>query len=578
MASSTKTKKFSFGKLLIWVCVIFLALQIISGGEFGEDLFPEDTRPEVTEPGSTDPAPSTEPVHLEGVPDELQSHVYLNTRRWEVKKPYSGALPITVIFVSDPEGSWSSDEIAAFKEQLNTEAARITTDAARYNVSIDISYHYKTVSIDAVIVDADTVDWVKSALENVGLPKREQVGSTLAQQYGSASAPVIFVANHAGRANATPAYGYAVLYQEARPFYHELSHLYGARDFYFPTDVKTAAATHLENSLMVNSSEGVMDPLNAYLVGWTATPSQKALDFLHDTAHITQEFLNEEGKKETYTGAVTNYTYDGVTYTGYLIDGQLHGQGSYKSETRDVTGTFDHGKLLQGEGTMRYDGGDVYNGQWKNDQRHGYGVYTFAEGGRYEGNWENGVRNGSGKYTSAEGAVWQGTYVDGKLNGQGTFTGSTGNTYVGMFQDGNYHGQGTYTFDNGAKYSGNFVNGQRNGYGVYYYVNGNRYEGNWVSEEKHGYGVMYYASGNRYEGDWADGVRQGQGKLYYADGNYCEGTWADGSLNGQGTFVWADGSRYVGQFRDGKRHGQGTYYYGEGKTMSGWWENGDFIG
>ena len=39
---------------------------------------------------------------------------------------------------------------------------------------------------------------------------------------------------------------------------------------------------------------------------------------------------------------------------------------------------------------MRYDHGDVYEGQWRNRKKHGEGTYTFADGGQYKGQYRDG--------------------------------------------------------------------------------------------------------------------------------------------------------------------------------------------
>lgn len=541
---------------------------------------PQDTTTATNPPSTTPPAtepPATE-VRLPSVPDELQQHVYLNSRKWKNKPVFSGNIAVTVLFVSDPDGKWADNEIAEIKQQLQDEVARITTDASKYGKSVKLTFQYKTVSTSAKILEGNANDWVESALKSAGFPERSKLERALAKQYGADFAPVMFVANHNGRSNAMPSFGYALLYDDPNAFYHELSHLFGARDFYFPSDVKELAATYLPDSVMVNSGTGTMDDLSAYLVGWTDKLSQNALDFLYATKHVTQEYLNTEKEKESYTGYVTNYTYDGVTYTGYLIRGQLHGEGTRITDRSEWTGTFDHGNFVKGTGTMRYTNGAVYTGQWQNSQRHGKGTMTYADGSRYEGNWKEHDFHGYGIYTYADGGYYEGNWENGKRSGKGKSVSKEGSVWEGTFVDGKLHGQGTCTWVDGSKYVGAFVEGKRHGYGTYYYTSGNRYEGNWANGDRNGQGTMYYSDGAVYTGNWKDNQRHGQGKIVYASGNRYEGSWVNGDRNGQGTYFWANGDRYVGQFKDGKLHGQGTYYYANGSTKTGRWENGNFVG
>ena len=107
-----------------------------------------------------------------------------------------------------------------------------------------------------------------------------------------------------------------------------------------------------------------------------------------------------------------------------------------------------------------FEGGEWYNGEWKDDNFHGQGTYTFADGAKYVGEWKDGKQNGQGTYTFADGATYVGEHKDGEKHGQGTFTFAEGDKYVGEWKDGKYHGQGTYTFASGIKHVGYFMNGE----------------------------------------------------------------------------------------------------------------------
>jgi len=57
------------------------------------------------------------------------------------------------------------------------------------------------------------------------------------------------------------------------------------------------------------------------------------------------------------------------------------------------------GKAL-GWGVMTFDSGDIYEGNWVNNNMDGFGKLTSADGGTYEGNWVNDMRNGVGESSS----------------------------------------------------------------------------------------------------------------------------------------------------------------------------------
>ena len=71
-------------------------------------------------------------------------------------------------------------------------------------------------------------------------------------------------------------------------------------------------------------------------------------------------------------------------------------------------------------GTFNWDGGSVV-GEWKNGQLP-YGSITFDNGNKYVGEFK-----------------------DAMFHGQGTYTYASGNKYVGEWKDDKQHGQGTYT-------------------------------------------------------------------------------------------------------------------------------------
>ncbi len=500
---------------------------------------PQETIPPVT---AADPLPS--------VPDSLRDHVYLNMRVWGHCEKMTGNVVATVIFVNDPTAVWTDAQISAVRGELEATAARIMSDAAVYGAQLQLSFQYKISTTNETIVEGDNIKWMDSALTAIGLPDRSGVNTALESAYGVDTAPVIFVANQKGRDFATSQF--CTLYEDASAFYHELNHIFGAKDFYYPDDVYTLAQTHLSNTIMIDSSKGVMDDLTAYLIGWTDTLSDSAMGFLQETAYLTQEYLSEEHEKETYTGYVTDYTNRNGTYTGYLVEGVRHGQGKFTNSDGDYwEGTYVHGSL------------------------HGQGFYRSAEGVTYSGEFYYGTWHGTGTITWTDGSNYHGQFTDGKRSGQGTYTWADGAVYQGQWADGKREGTGTMRWANGNRYEGQWSDSQRHGTGTMYYHDGDVYVGQWANDKRSGQGTLTYDDGTVYTGQWADDKRSGQGTLAYANGNSYVGSWSNSTWNGQGTFTWASGGKYVGEFVDGQRHGYGIYYFPSGNRYEGQWANGE---
>ncbi len=538
-------------------------------------------------------------------PTPYSGHVYTGTRNKGDCEVLTGKVAVTILFVNDPDGSWTSSEITDFKAELVAIEAKIEAEAATYGAFVDLKFYYGTSSASySLSTNKDSDPWVKDALKNAGLPELSKLGTSLEGKYGVASAPVIFVANHGGRAFAFPRSSgteYAVLFEDAHAFYHELSHLYGAKDFYFPQEVEDLAEQYLPDTLMVDSSEGSMDSLTAYLVGWTDQLSKEAKAFLDATAHITQEYLNDEKAKDSYTGYVTNFRIKNRVVTGQLIDGQLHGQATciWDNGSR-YEGNYDYGRF-HGYGSFTWADGDNYTGNYIYGVRAGQGTFTYADGTRYTGTfvngsfqgkgtmtWTNGSsytgdfyndkRHGYGTYHYSNGNRYEGDWVEGERTGRGTFTYADGTKYVGDFLKDKFNGQGTMTWTDGSSYTGDYANGQRHGYGTYHYSNGNRYEGDWVEGERNGKGTFTYASGTKYVGDFLNNQFHGKGTMTWVSGDQYTGDFVDGSRTGYGIYTWPNGNRYEGGFKDGQFHGQGTMYYANGNVKSGTWDNGKFVG
>ncbi|MDA0185869.1 MAG: hypothetical protein O3C59_00205 [Proteobacteria bacterium] len=74
------------------------------------------------------------------------------------------------------------------------------------------------------------------------------------------------------------------------------------------------------------------------------------------------------------------------------------------------------------------------------------GTHTSANGDIYVGEFKDDQRNGQGTFTSANGNIYVGEWLDDQANGQGTITYANGDIYVGEWKDNKRTGQGTYTF------------------------------------------------------------------------------------------------------------------------------------
>jgi hypothetical protein len=165
-----------------------------------------------------------------------------------------------------------------------------------------------------------------------------------------------------------------------------------------------------------------------------------------------------------------------------------------------------HGRLPHGEGTMDYDSGKSYKGEWMEGHWNGNGLLQGANGDRYEGEFVRSTRHGRGVYTY-----------------------KNGDSYDGDFSADKPHGNGTFKFVDGSMYSGGFVFGSFEGRGWYEFAEG-RYEGEWKGGCYDGTGTLLLKDGACYRGEFQSGKAHGSGEEVSAFGVTQRGLWKYGDL------------------------------------------------
>lgn len=174
----------------------------------------------------------------------------------------------------------------------------------------------------------------------------------------------------------------------------------------------------------------------------------------------------------------------------------------------------------------------TYEGETKNGMKHGMGTLTWDDGDQYVGEFKN----------------------DEKTNG--TFRWRGGDTYTGEWKQSLMHGRGTYTYKNRRTYEGEWVAGYKQGYGIFTWPIGDRYEGHFHKDQCHGVGIMSYADGRVYKGQWAENKKHGFGTMKLANGDQIQASWVENSLNGMAIYTEASGLRVEEFYREGKIVGQ----------------------
>ena len=331
---------------------------------------------------------------LEGVPEELENHVLLQHRGNGDCEEMTGSIAVMLLFVDEPDHVWTPEKRDAYYNRIFEQTAQVEAAAAAYNTHLEFGYCYATASWPETLDNsAEIFDAMDSLMSQAGLGNRDSAHENLKQMFNKGEAAIFVVLNKTGRANAYMSTGtggteFAILYNDSNPFWHEMNHLFGAVDFYYPAEVKAAADLYLGESIMTVGAGGIVDELTAYLIGWTDELYSCGRGFLYETAWITQEYINQSLQAETYTG-YTVKTNEYGTYEGYMENGQYHIYGTYTwNDGGKYTGEYDHG-YMTGYGTFYWNDGTVYEGYFVKGALQGYGTMTYANGYTLTGYWEN---------------------------------------------------------------------------------------------------------------------------------------------------------------------------------------------
>jgi len=344
-------------------------------------------------------------------------------------------------------------------------------------------------------------------------------------------------------------------------------------------NAKLSTADEPKNFFCVNLSE----KMPSELIEEADVKSEECEAFFENTDETLKDFL-----LNTFRDKATYISFDSKGYMDKLIV-QIRRNFNVIDLTGDdasLVGEY-NGEMLNGKrngyGVCKYENGNVYLGEWKDNKYQGKGKLIYSEGDSrdyLEGEFSDHKANGACIMKFKNGDCYSGNMTDGKLTGLFTYTQNDGYVYEGEMLSGEKHGKGKliYPVDNEFDfYDGEWLNNNEHGQGVLKYKDGKSWEGSWKHGKKeNGFGFIKYKNGRIFCGSMKDGKINGKGKLSYPESEsweYYEGEWVDGFFSGNGILKYRDGSSYDGGWYKNNFHGKGKlvytadsnieYYYGD---------------
>eukprot|EP00538_Stauroneis_constricta_P004174 CAMPEP_0119553896 /NCGR_PEP_ID=MMETSP1352-20130426/6521_1 /TAXON_ID=265584 /ORGANISM="Stauroneis constricta, Strain CCMP1120" /LENGTH=861 /DNA_ID=CAMNT_0007600379 /DNA_START=51 /DNA_END=2636 /DNA_ORIENTATION=- len=150
-----------------------------------------------------------------------------------------------------------------------------------------------------------------------------------------------------------------------------------------------------------------------------------------------------------------------------------HGYGrmNYTKTSKNAVSAYYHGQWINGirsgHGKSCNANGDIYIGTYWDDMEHGVGTIRFYDGRIVSnGTFENGLLL-RGTMNYEDGSRYQGNFLDGKRHGSnGLYKFEDGSYYKGDFCNDQMHGHGELVWNQFTRYVGEWKCNQRHGRGV----------------------------------------------------------------------------------------------------------------
>ncbi len=280
----------------------------------------------------------------------------------------TGMIHVECVFVSDGKSAWNEIERNRAESNLTDALVSIEAQSETYGAEVSFSVSRSDARIGTEVpAEPNYYGWMEQALKSAGLGEIAGLANRLSEKNSADSSVLLFMLAREGRAYCSVASDteleYGVGYgSEEDSLAYIIYGMFGAYELSFPVVLAERARDMLGDSVM-NGKDRV-DPLTAYLVGWT--DGDASVREFFDGLSVTQAEIEEAREYDIFTGFASREMPEG-RYVGYFVYG-----------------------VADGKGKMTYNDGREYDGEWKNNLPHGSGTMTYPDNSKQTGVWVKG--------------------------------------------------------------------------------------------------------------------------------------------------------------------------------------------
>ncbi|MBR5479157.1 MAG: hypothetical protein IKU84_03180 [Clostridia bacterium] len=246
--------------------------------------------------------------------EQFPNHVMLNSKNVGTSKALTGNVGMHFYLVNDGESFWDEKAVSKLEKAIAKAIKQFETQAAEYGTWLKLKYSTKNVSVNKRVDRSNWRSTLKTVLAEDSFKSVEAFKTYYEKKYGFNDSCIVLVFNKVFRSYASSAdtvvprhtecsvvgktEGFFTSNFSAGVIMHEILHLFGAQDLYYPLDIRICAECYFERSLMIHSDCKVVDPLTAYLVGWKKHIDRTTREFLNATKNVTRKDVLDACEKE----------------------------------------------------------------------------------------------------------------------------------------------------------------------------------------------------------------------------------------------------------------------------------------